>query len=72
MKLELVSTDDLIKELVARTGDFAVVYIRIEEGNKEMLTTEWDMKSSWHALVGMVEALKEDIQEAHGRRKWPK
>lgn len=67
--LVLVSTDDLINELVSRSGDFALVYIRIEEGNKTLLKTEWDCKSTFHAVLGMIEVLKIDIQEAKSKEE---
>lgn len=62
--LKLVPTDDLIDELMARSGNLAMVYIKIEEANKSMITTNWDCKTSWHALLGMVQILRIDLEAA--------
>ena len=64
-QIDLISTDDLINELMARSDGLALVFAVTDEGNKPKIRTKWSADADCVLLIGMSEVLKYQLEKEY-------
>ena len=67
--INLISTNELISELMSRSDGLVLAYMNTKSGNEEIIYTKWSDKAPYLELIGMADMLKYQLLDEYHNPK---